>query len=235
MNFEKEKLLVIAPHPDDEIMGCFGLINKVKEKGGQAFVQILTLGGYPKIRGGRVKKEDWKKEFLSAIRFLKIDGYDIAFYEDKIRHLDTVPQAQLIELLEAKSKVSISKIKPTIVAIPTIFSTHQDHTYAYKISMAALRPHPQDTVHLPKLVVSYESPEYHFWSPYSELGKFYPDFYVQLSQKEVIKKIQALNLYKTQLLRNKRDDESILEIAKTRGREVGVEYAEAYHNHRLFV
>ena len=71
--------------------------------------------------------------------FLKIDGYDIGYFDDEIRHLDTVTHSDLIELLEFKSKVSLSQIKPTMVAILTIFSTHQDHIQAYKVAMSALR------------------------------------------------------------------------------------------------
>ena len=62
MNLEKERLLVISPHADDEVMGCFGLINKIKKGGGEVYVQILSLGGFNKIEGPRITKEDWKKE-----------------------------------------------------------------------------------------------------------------------------------------------------------------------------
>ncbi len=49
INFKNEKLLVIAPHADDEILGCYGLIKKVKKLGGKVYVQILTIGGYKRI------------------------------------------------------------------------------------------------------------------------------------------------------------------------------------------
>ena len=64
MKFEKERLLVIAPHPDDEVLGCFGLINEIKKNGGKVYVQILTLGGYSKIGGGFTKKKIWRDEFI---------------------------------------------------------------------------------------------------------------------------------------------------------------------------
>ena len=64
MNFGEERLLVIAPHPDDEVLGCGGLINKIKSEGGKVYVQILTMGGYTKSIGGDVTKEIWKKNFL---------------------------------------------------------------------------------------------------------------------------------------------------------------------------
>ena len=110
MNFEKERLLIIAPHADDEILGCFGLIDFIKKNHGKVYVQVLTLGGYAKIGGGQVTKEKWKSEFLDACNFLKIDGYDIGYFDDQIRHLDTIEQSELIDLIEFQSKVSLSKI-----------------------------------------------------------------------------------------------------------------------------
>ena len=73
MELKKETLLVIAPHADDEILGCCGLINKVKENGGKVFVHVLSIGGFNKIGFGKIKKESWKAEFLKVVKFLNID------------------------------------------------------------------------------------------------------------------------------------------------------------------
>jgi LmbE family N-acetylglucosaminyl deacetylase len=88
---------------------------------------------------------------------------------------------------------------------------------------------------LPHLVVSYESPEYYFWSAASEFGKFSPNFYVNLSKSEINKKIKAMNMYKTQIRADQRDGSSLTALARIRGNEIGLDYAEAYHIHRLFV
>ena len=234
MKLEKERLLIIAPHADDEVLGCFRLINKIKENGGKVFVQVLTMGGYTKRGHGRLTKETWKKEFLKVSKLLKIDRYDIAFYNDEIKHYDNMPQMDLIDYIDYESKVSISKIKPTIVALPTIFSTHQDHVHTYKVTIAALRPHPQKTNPFTNLVLSYESPEYYFWSPYSEMGKFSPNFYLEQSKEQINKKIRTLNVYKSQLRKGQRDGNKVTALAKIRGSEVGLDYAESFHIHRLF-
>ena len=97
MNLEKEKLLVISPHADDEVMGCFGLINKIKNGGGKVYVQILSLGGFDKIEGTRITKEEWKNEVTKVSKFLNIDKYEIANFNDEIIHIDTMPQQELIE------------------------------------------------------------------------------------------------------------------------------------------
>ena len=62
MKLEKERLLIISPHADDEILGCYGLIKKIKDNGGEVFVQILSLGGYKKIEGNKIIREDWLDE-----------------------------------------------------------------------------------------------------------------------------------------------------------------------------
>ena len=235
MNLEKERLLIIAPHADDEVLGCFGLINKIKNNGGEVFLQVLSLGGYTKLEGKTVTENDWKNELTRVVDTLKINDYDIAYSNHEFQHIDTKPQQDLIEHIESKSKISISKIKPTIVAIPTIFSTHQDHTYAYKVSISALRPHPQKTTHMPRLVISYESPEYYFWSAYSEFGKFQPNFYLNLSKNNLDEKINVLNIYSTQMREGQRGGENLISLARIRGNEIGLEYAEAFHIHRLYV
>ena len=74
MKLKNETLLVIAPHADDEILGCCGLINKVKENGCKVFVHVLSIGGFNKIGFGKIKKETWKAEFLKRIKIFKNEG-----------------------------------------------------------------------------------------------------------------------------------------------------------------
>jgi len=235
LNFKNEKLLVVAPHADDEILGCFGLIKKIKNLGGKVYVQILTMGGYKRVDSNFISKETWNKEFLKVSKLLKINGHDIMFYEDDLHYLDTIPRKNLINYLETESKISLYKIKPTIVAFPTIFSSHQDHTQAYKAVISSLRMQPQDQFQSPKLLVSYESPEYYFWSPYIEFGKFSPNFFLELSDDDIKSKINALSIYQSQLMKGKRDAKKIRALATIRGTEAGVKFAEAFNVHRMIL
>ena len=235
MDFNKETLLVIAPHADDEVLGCYGLIKKIKENGGKVYVLILSMGGYKKIEGTKITKEQWKKELEQVSKKMGIDDYDVAFFEDEIKHIDTMSQQDLIEIIESKSKLSISKLKPTIVAIPTVFSTHQDHVKTYQVAISALRPHPQKISHMPAIVISYESPEYYFWSASSEFGRFFPNFYLNLDEESINMKIDTLNIYQTQMREGQRGKDSITALSRIRGNEIGLDYAEAFHIHRLFI
>ena len=228
-----DKLLIISPHADDEVLGCFGLIEQVKKNGGKVYIQILTLGGYSRVGGTKFTKEVWRKEFLDVCKFLKVDGYDIMFYDDEERHLDTYPQSKLIDYFELESSIAIDKIKPTIIAIPTIFSAHQDHLATYDASITALRHYHHLNTDLQKFIISYEFLDSSFWSTQSEFGNFSPNFYIPLSKNEIAKKIKSFSLYTSQHRKVHRDKNRILTIAKFRGGEMGVDYAEAYHIHRL--
>ena len=58
---------------------------------------------------------------------------------------------------------------------------------------------------------------------------------MNLSKNDINKKIKAMNIYKTQIRPDKRDGSSLTALARIRGNEIGLDYAEAYHVHRLFL
>ena len=80
INLGKQRLLVIAPHADDEVLGCGGLIRKVKRQGGEVYVMFLTVGdtkdfserGFS-IGGSRLSFETIEQA-LSKNYNLKLDG-----------------------------------------------------------------------------------------------------------------------------------------------------------------
>ena len=129
ISFKNARLLVIAPHADDEVLGCGGLISKIKSAGGKVFVLIFNVGSIEKFNNKKFTQLR-KKETAAAMKFLKIDKFDTIFDSpNDNRYLDSKPLHELISKIEIESKVSLEKIKPTIVAIPSINSHHQDHVH----------------------------------------------------------------------------------------------------------
>ena len=226
-DFSNEKLLVIAPHSDDEILGCGGLISKVKKEGGKVYVLIFNLG-FEKD-DTKESQEKRKNEVQEAMNVLKVDDYHLVHDQpDNNRDLDTEPLHSLIEVIESTSNVSLEKIAPTIVAIPTIFSHHQDHVHVHRACIAALRP---ISTPISNIVLSYEAPEHSRWSA---SGVFEPNLFVEID--DVIEnKIMAFNKYRSQIRPGGRDDDSIRNQAKYRGREVGKNLCEAFYVHRFIL
>lgn len=227
-NFKNERLLIISPHADDEILGCGGLISKVKKDGGKVFVLIFNVGSVI-ITNEKESTKIWKKETKAAMDFLKVDNYEIIFESsDDNRYLDSKPLHHLIEIIESDSKVSLDKIKPSIVAIPTNHSHHQDHVQIFNACIAALRPMRTP---MPKFVISYEAPEHSRWST---SGVFEPNFFLNI-EKHLDTKIEAFYKYKSQIRPNYRDKSTIKTQAEYRGREIGKKVCEAFFIHRHFI
>ena len=218
-NLKNQRLLVIAPHS--------GLISKVKNQGGKVFVLIFNLG-FEKD-DTKESQEKRKNEVKEAMNTLKVDDYHLVHDQpDNNRDLDIEPLHSLIEIIESTSNVSLEKIAPTIVAIPTIFSHHQDHVHVHHACIAALRP---ISTPVSNIVLSYEAPEHSRWS---SSGVFEPNLFVEID--DVIEnKIMAFSKYQSQIRPGGRDDNSIRNQAKYRGQEVGKNLCEAFYVHRFIL
>ena len=227
-NLKNKRLLVISPHADDEVLGCGGLISKVKKEGGKVFVLIFNVGSVSSSDNAKAT-EIWKKETASAMKFLTVDKYETIFDSpDDNRYLDSKPLHSIIKIIETESKVSLDKIKPNIVAIPTIHSHHQDHIQVFNACVAALRPMRTP---VPEMVISYEAPEHSRWSTN---GVFVPNFFINMD-KFLTNKINAFYRYKSQIRVGHRDKNTIKAQAEYRGKEAGMEVSEAYVLHRFIV
>ena len=226
-NLKNQRLLVIAPHSDDEVLGCGGLISKVKNEGGKVFVLIFNLG-FEKD-DTKESQEKRKNEVREVMNLLKVDDYHLVHDQsDNNRDLDAEPLHSLIEVIESTSNVSLEKVSPTMVAIPTIFSHHQDHVHVHHACIAALRP---ISTPVSNIVLSYEAPEHSRWSA---SGVFEPNLFVEID--DVIEnKIMAFNKYRSQIRPGGRDDDSIRNQAKYRGQEVGKNLCEAFYVHRFIL
>jgi len=226
-NFKDEKLLVIAPHSDDEVLGCGGLISKIKKDGGKVYVLIFNLG-FEK-NDTKDSQEKRKKEVQDAMDALNVDDFHLVHDKsDNNRDLDAKPLHSLIEIIESTSNVSLEKVSPTIVAIPTIFSHHQDHVHLHHACIAALRP---ISTPVSNIVLSYEAPEHSRWSA---SGIFEPNLFVEIDDV-IDKKIEAFLKYNSQVRPGGRDTDSIRNQAKYRGQEVGKNLCEAFFVHRFIL
>jgi len=231
----RQRLLVIAPHPDDEVIGCGGLIQKIKENGGKVFVLFLTVGDTKDFsEKGKSSASSRKKEIEHVAKFLKYDNYHIAFPGNKYHlKLDSLGQLALMNMIERESKVSIEKVKPTIVAFPSPTSYNQDHHMAALAAHAALRPAPNSLKHFVNIVLSYEE----VGDLWSLSANFTPNLLIPLSIEELDKKLTAIKLYITQYRKepSTRSKETIMAHSKLLGSLCGNQYAEGFKTQRIFL
>ena len=80
INLRDQTLLIIAPHPDDEILGCGGLIKRIKEEGGKVYVLFMTVGTTVDYSSkGKSSYQERIKEIEKVAKFMQYDDYAIAF------------------------------------------------------------------------------------------------------------------------------------------------------------
>lgn len=229
MILDNKTLLVLAPHPDDEILGCGGLMAKVKSLGGKVYVIMFSVGNVKQI-AGESSTDTRTKEAEKVMAHMKVDGHEIIYMDDDMHlKLDMIPRKDLIDVIESRSKYSINNINPDIIAIPSLACQNQDHEAVFHAAFTASRPRVKEGLNNAVTVLVYEQVD-NLWTSRG----FKPNFYVDISN-HLDTKIEAISLYASQMREepNLRSIENVKRLSKLRGSEICAEAAEAFECCRL--
>jgi LmbE family N-acetylglucosaminyl deacetylase len=229
----RQRLLVVAPHADDETAGAGGLMARIKDAGGRVYVMVMSTGDLLHFddTGKKTKKKTRRDELSSAMKTLGVDGWEIV-YEDTRLHLrlETLPRRELADKIERGGMFSTEKVKPTMIVLPAP-SYNQDHEAVYRAGLAACRPHLHTHKSFQQFVLVADAPQL----SWSRTTIFKPNFYVDITGKFLDLKLKAYLCHKSQV----RPEPSqagigaIRLMAESRGREISVEAAEAFECHRF--
>ncbi len=230
--FRHERVLVIAPHADDETAGAGGLISRVKADGGKAFVMVMSVGDLDHFTGLRrhVHGKQRADELAAAMKTLGADDYDIVLRDSSLHmRLDTLARRELINYIESNSRLATEKTKPTIIVLPAP-SFNQDHEAVFKAGMTACRPHLAKLKAFQRIVLVADAPQL-AWGK----ERFFPNFYVDISGAHLQRKLQAFACHKSQLRPSPHQGavDALRLLAEARGREISVEAAEAFECMRV--
>lgn len=212
------KVLVIAPHPDDEILGVGGTIAKRTSVGDEVFVCIVTKGCEPLFREEFI--EQGRDEAKRADSFLGVK--ETIFLDFPAVMLETVPRYEL----NGKISEVIQRIRPDEVYIPHRGDMQLDHQMVVDAAMVALRPKYE---HVVKRIYAYETLSETGWNIPNTVNEFIPTVYEDISET-LGRKLEAMEIFKSQLSEfpNARSIGAIDALAKYRGATVNVVAAEAF-------
>ncbi len=217
-----KKILVIAPHADDEVLGCGGTIARHVEKGDQVFVIIGTNAneGAPEL----FSEDDItsiREEALAAHRILGITK--TYFLNFPAPDLFNYPQYKISQELDKLNK----EIRPDKVYLPHPGDIHNDHLVMFMSSLVALRPVSANV----KEIYTYETQSETEWAPAYPSKVFFPTMFTVLNNIHMEKKRAAMACFKSQLREspNPRSLKKITALAEYRGGIVNEEYAEAFY------
>ena len=203
-------ILVIAPHPDDDILGCGGLMHRVSQQNGKVHVALANI-----------EQESRAEELINALSLLP-NEVTIDIFGNHPDGLDILP----IKNLSIWISNLIQKYNPQTVLIPDECAHHQDHRACYEASIIACRPSGGTQRHRPPIVLLYEIAS-DIWPPRESIS---PQLTISLSEDNISFKCSAMLQHKSQLrdYPSERSTQSIINLAKVRGSQAGVHFGEAY-------
>jgi len=213
-----KNILVIAPHPDDEVLGCGGIIKRFSSEGDKIYVLIATRGKPEMYSEERILNV--RKEAMEAHRILGVS--ETRFLNFPAPDLDLI---SLAEISEAISSV-ITEFEIDTLFMPHRGDIHGDHKAVFDAGLVASRPVNKYMV---KRVYSYETLSETEWAAPFSNETFIPTLFINISDFFSYK-IEAMKCYKSQLREfpNPRSVKSIEALANLRGGTIGVYYAEAF-------
>lgn len=212
------KVLVIAPHPDDEIIGLGGTIAKRVAEGDEVYVCVVTKG--PKILFSEQFIEQTRAECKKADSLL--GARETVFLDFPSVMLETVPRYEL----NGKISEYVQAVKPDEVYIPHRGDMQLDHQLVVDAAMVALRPKYE---HVVKRIYAYETLSETGWNIPNATNDFIPNVYENITDY-LEKKLKAIEIFKTQMSKfpAARSAGAVEALARFRGCTVGVAAAEAF-------
>jgi len=197
-------VLILAPHTDDGELGCGGTIARFVEEGKTIYYAAFSTAAdsVPPPFPPNILEEEVKK----ATKVLGIPEQNLILFDYQVRKLEYRRQDVLEDMIQLKEKID-----PDIVFLPCVNDLHQDHITIYNEGLRAFK-------HC--TVLGYELP----WNNIT----FHTRHFVFLQEHHVAKKYEALRCYCSQKDRHYVDKDFIFGLARTRGVQLGTDYAEAF-------
>ena len=221
---KNKKILIIAAHPDDEVLGCFGTVAKLIQNGYEAFTLILSAGKASRkikeISALKNEQDILKKETITANHIIGIKNIFYCDFPDNA--FDSVPLLTIIQAIEKITK----KIQPSLIFTHHIGDINIDHQITHKATLTATRPIVGESV---KSIYAMEVPSSTEFNSWSQQTAFISNSFFDISST-IDLKIEAMSKYSSELRgsNHPRSLEHIRNLAKVNGTKVGMQYCENF-------
>jgi LmbE family N-acetylglucosaminyl deacetylase len=207
-------VLILAPHTDDGEFGCGGTISRMTSHGHNVYYVAFSAAKNLIIDEKLpIPINTLEEEVSRATKILGISKQNLTIYDFPLRNFLQYRQ-KILDTMVLLNK----ELKPDLVFLPSTTETHQDHQV---ISAEGFRAFKKTTI------FGYELP----WNNLS----FKADVFITLEEKEIQNKIESILQYKSQSHRDYLNKDFFRCLARVRGTQVGVPYAESFEIVRLII
>ena len=220
----KKKIIVVAAHPDDEVLGCGGTIVKHVAQGDIVHWVFMSDGVSSRLDSSKVQLNRRLKASKSVQSLLGISSTHYLNLPDN--SMDSVPLLEIVQKLEP----IINKIKPSVIYTHGYGDLNIDHQLTHAAVMTACRPVPDSTV---REIYGFEVISSTEWTA-PQKSSFAPTLFVNIT-RFLTTKTRALKLYKEEMRSSphSRSLKHVKVLAEHRGHTIGVNMAEAFEVYRI--
>ncbi|HVF93156.1 MAG TPA: PIG-L deacetylase family protein [Sphingomonas sp.] len=213
-----ERALVLAPHPDDEVLGCGGTIARLVARGADVQIGVVTRGMQPQFDLEQV--EQVRSEAERAHRSLGVSR--VHYLDLPAARLDTLPRADLNRAIGDL----VQSVAPDTLFVPFAGDLHFDHKLVYEAAMVAARPRDDRG---PARVLAYETLSETNWSGPNMGPGFAPNIFVDITNYIEAKRA-AFACFESQCraFPDERSITALTALAQMRGATVHRQAAEAF-------
>lgn len=217
-------ILVVAAHPDDEVLGCGGTIARLAKKGNDVYVAILGEG----ITSRYEQREQADQSLVATLREKSkhvaecLGAKQLFTFNLPDNRFDTVPLLDIIKLIEDL----ITRTQPRIIYTQHGGDLNIDHSIVFRATLTAARPVSGCSV---KTIYAYEVPSSTEWAFGKVNPSFQPNVFMDI-QETLELKLKAMSLYEGELREfpHPRSPEALRAIACCWGSVSGCQAAEAF-------
>jgi LmbE family N-acetylglucosaminyl deacetylase len=220
-----DAVVVIAAHPDDEVLGCGGTLARLALEGRPVHVLLVSDGQTSRVvDAGQPPVEATLQARNAAARAACaiLGGTSVEMLGLPDNRLDGVELLDVVRHIEA----FVQRHRPSLLLTHHSGDVNIDHRLVHDAVISACRPQPGHPV---KELLFFEVPSSTEWRPSGSLNSFNPNYFVDITEA-LPKKLEALNAYAEELraFPHPRSIKAITALAQWRGAMVGVEAAEAF-------
>lgn len=230
--FKNKRIMVVAAHPDDELLGLGATMHKlIKEEGVVAHVVILGEG--ITSRSDTRDTEKWKDVLEEHHRNINAAGSHIGYesihtYDFSDNRFDSHALLDIVKVVEKEKE----EFKPDMIFTHNSGDLNIDHQLTFQAVMTATRPMDDEKV---TTVISFETPSATDWQYSNHPEQFKPNLYIEVSEEDVQAKCDAMSEYKfeTREYPHPRSVKALKVLTQYRGYTSGNQMAEAFEIVRM--
>jgi LmbE family N-acetylglucosaminyl deacetylase len=227
IQFENKRILLIVAHPDDELLGCGGTMNRLITEF-KSKIRVIILGEGITSRSDHRDAKKWAEELEIHRANIKnaqacIGFESVGIYNFADNRFDSVDLLDIIKVIEKEK----NDFTPDIIFTHHGGDTNIDHRRTFEAVVTAIRPMENEKVaHL----LCFETPSSTEWQAFNYPNPFLPNYFVTLKKNHVEAKIKGMESYEFEKRKypHPRSPQALEIQAKRWGVSIGSDYAEAF-------